>query len=237
MEFHDKGYLYTSIQMPQSALFCQQVYNLQNGLMPENTETYLRTIIEYCQENHINIVLFISPIYATQVLSAIEYDLYDQQISTIANEYGIPFYDFNLCRSEYFDIMHKEYFMDIDHLNNTGVNIYMQFLWEVLKNDPGENQKYFCESYEEKISLDAPETYGVYYYYEEDVRKVTIASNRKTEMEYQVAIMPDGGEERVIQEFSTNKDFVLPGEEHGTLTIVSRMKTQPEQLRAIEMEY
>lgn len=238
LEYRDKGYHYNLGVMPEYTLAYPQEINLQTeGVMSANTEGYLRKIIEYCKEKNIQITLFINPVYETQILSTIEYDSYHQQILAIADEYEVPFYDFNLCKSEYLDIMHRENFADAGHLNSVGAELLTPFLWEVLSGDSESNKEYFCQSYEEKILLDAPETYGLYYFYDGDVRKYTIASNRKTEIEYKVSAATEEGEERIIQDFSVNKGFELQNDEHGMLTIVSRVKEQPEQLRTLEIEY
>ena len=238
LEYRDKGYHYNLGVMPEYTMaYFREIDFQTEGVMPPNTEAYLRKIIEYCQEKNINITLFINPIYETQILSTIEYDSYHQQVLAVADEYGIPFYDFNLCKSEYLDIMHRENFADAGHLNSVGAELFTPFLWKVVSGDTGTNQKYFCESYEEKILLDDPETYGLYYFYDGDMRKYTIASNRKTEMEYKITILPEEGEERVLQDFSVNKEFELHRDEHGMLMVVSRLKTQPDQQHTLEIKY
>ena len=238
LEYRDKGYHYNLGEMPEYTMAYPQEINLQTeGAMPSNTEEYLRKIIEYCQEKDIGITLFINPIYETQILSTIDYDDYHQQILTIADEYEIPFYDFNLCKSEYLDIMRRENFADAGHLNSVGAELFTPFLWEVLSGDSESNQEYFCQTYGEKILLDAPETYGLYYFYDGDAREYTIASNRETEIEYKVTATTEEGEERIIQDFCVNKEFELQNGEHGMLTIVSRIKEQPEELRTLEIKY
>ena len=85
--------------------------------------------------------------------------------------------------------------------------------------------------------LEAPETYGLYYTYEGDLLEYTIASNRETEIEYKVTILPEEGEERIVQDFSVNKEFELRNDEHGMLTIVSKLKEQPETQHTLEIKY
>lgn len=239
-EYHDKGYLYTTRQLSNHlSIYNQSGRNLQTeGYLSTGTENYLRKIIEYCQDKDINIELFVAPMYGTQVLSTIEYDQYNQRMVAMAKEYGVNYYDFNLCRTEYLDIMHREYFMDEGHLNSIGADVFTPFLWEVLSGDPETNQKYFCQSYKEKISLDEPEIYGVYFYLDEEQHKIaTIACNRDWEMEYRISIIPDGKEKQVIQAFSENKDFILSADESGEVIIDSRLKSNPEQMMTLRLKY
>lgn len=84
--------------------------------------------------------------------------------------------------------------------------------------------------------LDVPEMYGLYYLNEDDMREYTIASNRETEMEYKVTATTEEGEERIIQDFSVNKKFELQNDEHGMLTIISRIKDQTQQ-QMLEIKY
>lgn len=238
LEYRDKGYHYNLGEMPEYTMAYPQEINFRTeGVMPSHTEAYLRKIIEYCQGKDIGITLIINPIYETQILSTLDYDAYHQQVLAIADEYEVSFYDFNLCKSEYLDIMHRENFADVGHLNSIGAEIFTPFLWEVLSGDPDANRKYFCQSYGEKILLDAPEMYGLYYFNDDDMREYTIASNRETEMEYKVIATTEEGEERVIQDFSVNKEFELQNDEHGMLTIISRIKDQTQQQQMLEIKY
>ncbi|MCM1538323.1 MAG: hypothetical protein NC254_07995 [bacterium] len=239
VEYQDKGFWYTTKQYQEEALAYETEVDLEaDGLMSGATEAYLRKIIEYCQKKGIHLALFVSPIYETQILSAQDYDAYHEQIAEIAAEYDVPFYDFNLCRSEYLDIMHKELFWDPGHLNTAGADVFTPFLWKVLSGTEENNQIYFCDSYEEKIRLDEAELYGVYYSVNgEGQREYTIASNRTKEMEYRVIISPQDGEQRVVQDFATNKKFELPQEEHGVITVVARDVARRDQIQTLEMRY
>lgn len=237
--FQDKGYRYTTYEYQEAALAYNTPIDLsKDGLMPEDTTSYLIKIIEYCRKEGINLTFFISPIYETQILSAIDYDSYHQQISQIASEYSIPFYDFNLCKSQYLDIMHRELFMDAGHLNASGAEIFTPFLWEIVSNDYLENKKIFCSTYAEKISLDVPETYGVFYSINDaGKRDFTIASNRENDLEYKILLTPNDGEQYLLQDFSTNKEFCISAEEHGVLTIISKRIDNESYIPSLEIYY
>ena len=128
--------------------------------------------------------------------------------------------------------------MDEGHLNYIGADMFTTFMWEVFSNDPELNKKFFCQSYEEKMMLDEPEVYGVYFYEDEENYKIaTIASNRETEMEYKISILPDGKEEQIIQDYTENKDFILPDNESGEIIIVSRLKSNHEQMTTLKLKY
>lgn len=238
-EYQDKGYYFTDEKLSDKPLLVNYKWNMKaEGLMPDNTQRYLRKIIEFCQEREINITFFVVPMYEAQILGTLDYDGYFRQISTIASEYGVPLYDFNMCKTEYLDIMHREYFMNMGHLNKEGADLFTPFLWNVLSGDPEKNKKYFCSTYAEKISLDAPETYGVLFIADENnVRHYTVASNREEGLEYHITLRLADGQQQIIQEFSENKEFVLPGDLSGTMVIITRVVDDPEKTQELEFSF
>ncbi len=252
IEYLEKGFCSSTISMvrkPEGYLYASQFDLSSESLVSDKNCDYLKKIIKYCDNHDIKLQFFVAPIYETQILSTQNYDAYYKQISEIANSYNIPFYDFNLCKAEYLDIMHPELFSDNGHLNTAGANIFTSFLWEVLSNSYENNKQYFCDSYNEKISLDSPQVYGVYYVKDTDGEKYYIASNTENELEYKIAVVSaesenktsdlSDAEEFVVQDFSLNKMFLLPnGVEHGTIVIVTRnISNSAEKLQTFEIPY
>lgn len=235
-EYREKGFYHSTQVYPQEKwMYKTQVDLVKEGMLSENNQNYMRKIIEYCQKKDITIKFFVSPFYETQVLSAGDYDAYNRQIRSIADEYGVELYDFNLCKQEYLDVTQPEYLHDAGHLNTAGTDIFTPLLWEVLTGNPAENEKYFCGSFQERIARDEPETYGVYYSVHEDSKKCVIATNRSRYYEYRIIKTPKEGEASWLQDFSYNVVFELPANESGILTIVSR---DPEgKINTIEMDY
>lgn len=145
----------------------------------ETSEEYLRKIITYCQTNDIPITLFISPMYELQLISTENYDNYLDQVREIASEYNVAIYDFNLAKEEYLPIQDVRHFRDIGHLSSTGVDLYTDFFHKIMSRDTIDNQKYFYDTYAQKLAHATPEVYGVYYR-----DNIFIASNRNEGMEY-----------------------------------------------------
>ena len=206
----------------------------------EKSKSYFRKTIEYCQKNNIEVTLFVSPIYDLQLLSTGDYDSYVTALGSLAEEYNIDLYDFNLIKKEFLDIKDGELFMDVGHLNGAGAEIYTPVLWDVLSSTKEGNAEKFYDSYAEKLMECNPEIYGIYY---EDinpsidvnadgspiytVRRFTIASNRP-DMEYKVVRTIDKGDDnvenptQVIQEYDVNKTFDLPINQHGSIFIYGK---------------
>lgn len=216
-EYMQKGFNRSdyTIESSNAYLYRTQVNLETEGLLTEDNCEYIQKIIDYCKSENINIKFFVSPIYETQVLSSRDYDAYYQQVFDTINSNNVELYDFNLCKAEYLDIMHQQYFKDNGHMNEAGAEIFTPFLWSVLVSTYKENETYFCKSYIEKISLDEPELYGIYYEDSDEGKACTFASNTDTELEYSIVFIPEEGDSVTIQEFSINKEFLIKNDIGG----------------------
>lgn len=214
-----------------------QEYVLSEGCMGDKSEQYCRKVIEYCQNKDIPITLFISPINDLQLISTKGYDNYINEVREIAEEYEISFYDFNLTKDQYFSLQQDQHFQDAGHLNSYGAAVFTPFFYEVVSGEAGETEKYFYDSYAEKLKEAAPAIYGIYYGNSEELRTMSIASNRDSEIEYKIMLSSNDGETYIVQDFDINKEFTIPQEEHGTCTITARMKDSFEVIQTMEINY
>lgn len=241
VEYRDKGFYYSMRVLAESELCCRRIVDLkQEKGIAESSERYLRKIIEYCQKKKIDITLFVSPVYNLEILSTGDYDGYFQQLSRIAKDYDIDYFDFNLVKPEYLDIQRREYFRDSNHLNGKGASVYTPFLWQVIDETGEERMDYFCSSYMEKIFLEAPQLYGFFYDVGEKGKgmlQCEIASNRNSGMEYRIIAIPEGKEPYMIQDFSENKKFELWIEEHGTILITVRLDEREDWMENLKIDY
>lgn len=242
-EFQDKGYISSTRRIADASKSFKQTRVLGENPIGEETRKYLYKIIDYCKERDIPITLFISPTSDLDLISTENYDNYIRQVRTIAAERDVPFYDFNLAKEEYLSIQQGEYYRDVGHLNCFGGEMFTSFFHEVVSRDESENKKYFHDSYMERLQDEDPAVYGIYYrdpelWYEEgQVRTLWIASNRDSDMEYRIILTPQSGEQYMVQDFNVNKEFTAPYGEHGTCTIVYRMKELPDEVQTMEIIY
>lgn len=243
-EYFPRGWYYSLREFQEKGRFYNQYVTLGEEPIAETSEAYLRKVITYCQEREIPITLFISPIYELQLISTEHYDNYLDQVREIAAEYGLDLYDFNLVGEEYLPIQETRYFRDIGHLNAAGADLYTEFFHQIIFGDAEENQKYFYDTYEQKLAHAEPEVYGIYYRDEETeedgtlYRNMFIASNRDEGMEYRVVMTPESDQKRyLLQDFSENKVFKVDYDEHGTCSIAYRMEDAPDMVQTIEISY
>lgn len=92
----------------------------------EKEEIYLRRIIEECKKNHISIMLISTPVPDVRNEKP-----YDSTVSQIADEYGIPYYNFN----ELWEMtgLHITDFADVSHMNVYGARKFSKCLGTILK--------------------------------------------------------------------------------------------------------
>lgn len=221
-EHAGKGYLYADATLVESGLLYNRSEALaQDELMTKGVEECLEKIIDYCKEQGIKLTLFIAPVHGLHTEASGDYDAYYSRVSEIAGANGIDFYDFNLCKQEYFDTTDMPLFMDLGHLNHVGAEKYTKLLWDVVSGNI-EKEKCFYQSYAEKRADETPRIYGMYWSEKEDgLRQYTIASNRDAGLEYRIVYI-EGEEQEVIQDYSDNKSFLLDSDRHGTVRIELR---------------
>lgn len=245
-EYTEKGYFYHTLEMENPCLRMEDVPT--DMRMTGDAEEYLRKIIEFCRKEGIEITLFQAPVYKVETIAYEEYDEYTAGVKEIAEEYQVEYYDFNLAKEEYFPIQEMKYFVDMGHLNAEGADLFTNFLCEMLSGTPIENEELFYESIQEKLQSENAEVAGLYYRQgteEElaggeltaDMYRMVIASNRTETLQYQIYLTPEGGETTMIQDFSGNKCFDIPMEEHGVCRIVWHEEDDIAGDKEIEISY
>lgn len=237
--YHENGYL--------EALYCideKRYKEYKNGdmdLEPMSAEAkqYLLKIIEYCADRDIPLTLFSSPMPEWMMIKAGNYDYYVNQVRSIADEYDLQYYDFNLCKEQYLSLSY-EHFRDDDHLNGAGADVFTPVLYDVLTND---KKEYFYDSYQEKLEKTEPAMYGLITDQTVEIPEsgeitYEIASNREEGMEYQVEFIPSLREKEceVIQDYMQNKRFSFYSEEEGVFQISARICGETEPFVQLQVE-
>lgn len=97
--------------------------------MQAQSETQLRDILEYCRQEGIQVMLLATPVVITKTEAGRFY-----QISRIAEEYGVPFLDANLCY-EQIGIDFSQDFGDIHHVSILGADKFTDFFGKYLKEN------------------------------------------------------------------------------------------------------
>ncbi len=233
----------------------------EDPMAPESLE-YLLKIVEYCKEHNIALTWITCPITNFQLMRKGEYDNYVRQVTELAEEYDIPYYDFNLCKNEYLDLRDRKYWSDRDHLNLAGAEIFSDFLGKfLLREEAGENIRgeYFHTSYAEKIHASEEELYGIevsqseeYEHWLSDVSeeerdqyviyKIRPIANLSEECVYiHVSNLGDGDlpaqEEIPLIRDGNDAYVILSKEEHGEMLIEAKLQDSLEVTNWCQIEY
>ncbi|MDE6662532.1 MAG: hypothetical protein K2K46_04225, partial [Lachnospiraceae bacterium] len=249
-EYGRQGFYYSTRVIDNRKRMLSKSSGLYDEPMGEKSKEYLCKIIRYCQKRDIPITLFATPVNDFQLVNLGNYDNYINEVKEVADKYGVDFYDFNLAKSEYFSVNIDEHYRDFTHLNAMGAEVFTNFFAKVVSGTSEENQKYFYSSYSEKLQNEPAIVYGLYYKdsiaeediqsaedIEKSIRTLWVASNKEEGMEYRIIMTPEESGQYTVQDFSENKEFAIPLDEHGICTIVARMTDDPEDVQTIEFEY
>ena len=122
---------------------------------------YIDNIITYCQKHNIELIFFSAPMPDFRLADMGNYDSYISYITEFFSEYNIPYYDFNLCREEYFSY-NSNLFMDDHHLNKSGAELFSTIFSDFFNGRIAE-EDLFYSSYEEKMNSLDNLFYGLIY--------------------------------------------------------------------------
>lgn len=160
-----KGFV-SNFGVPETGGF----YDIEQGIpLPENPITeesleYLEKIVDYCREKEIALTWIVCPVSDFQMMGNGAYDNFGKQINSLAVQYNVPYYDFNLCKKEYLDLSSNQYWADKGHLNSMGAEVFTEFLGRFLQAEEQEERTYaacFHDSYQEKMAAAPEEIFGL----------------------------------------------------------------------------
>lgn len=215
--------------------------------MTEEAESYLRKIIEYCEKEQIELTLYSAPVTDYQASLYGEYDRYVEQVESIAAEYGLSYYDFNLCKEEYLDLTDDGLFRDKGHLNIWGAEIFSEFLADFfngLEEGSLSQEQCFYPSYAEKIENGKERILGIVVEKEESGEenscyKITPIHNLKDKkVEYYIYTMDENGNKHVICDrvaALTESVIVVPTREYVTLYIEAKPEGKTETTNFVQI--
>lgn len=217
-------------------------YKINVDTMSKDWEQSLKNIMKVCEEKGIDLILYSAPMPDFLVASAGHYDDYIAKIRELTQGTSVLYYDFNLCKEEYFSYA-PENFYDIDHLNYTGARNFSEVMAKFFTGQIAE-EDLFYSSYKEKVESVTPRYLGVSYQdindveEEKRVRNMKIVSMNPEEMVYRIIITPRQGEQYWYQDFEKNDQFTVKLSGGGTCTIQAKKKGEDNsQVQTIEIEY
>lgn len=234
-----KGYVANFEHIPEDTFFATTANDPIN--LKKLTEDWKKTfykIIEFCKKEGIELTLVSSPMSEYLLAGRGNYDGYIDLVNEMIADTELRYYDFNLCKEKYWPSTSTNNY-DPSHLNQEGAESFSHLFTRFFLGQISESELFY-DSYEERLQNLNPEVYGLSYWKNEDRDDydVKIVSNPYGNFEYQVENCLKNGESYVIQDFSENKEFVLPKELVGTCLIHVRNKEKPDEIiQTVEIPY
>lgn len=239
-----KGYV-ASLEKNESNYFFSNVgYSKldMSNLASQDWTKYLYKIIDYCERKDIKLVLVSAPVPDFILAAPGNYDEYITKVNTIIANTNVEYYDFNLCRQEYFPYLTLN-FKDTDHLNSWGADLFSTVFARFFTGQIS-NEELFYKSYKEKLESLSPMILGLCYKdlqnddTGEMIRNIKIVSTRENTAEYKILIKPENFEQYQVQDFTDNILFSVPADEHGVITITMRLMDNPDYIvQMLDIQY
>lgn len=236
----DRGFVANDTEVGNDIYFNSTAYGeIEMGtVITKDSDWYksLTDIISYCKKQNIELTLFITPEPEWTLVGKGNYQEYHEFISEIANEYGLDFYDFNLCKNEYLDTNDRTLFKDEDHLNTKGAELFSALSGDVFTKRLSKEEVLY-NSFTEKIAAEDIAFYGISgpKACDDGSRsyKIITGSNH---YEYQVIETKEDGSQIVLLDFAEEKEFSLPAGDTGILTVICKDK-QSDEVFVTEFEF
>lgn len=237
-EWYDgKGYVANRLAVEDWNYFTKlETEHIDLSAVSDDWRKTLDDIISFCRRKNISLTLVTAPMSNFMLCNYTNYDEYVQMVQDIVAGTDVKYYDFNLCREEYFPNA-SELFKDHDHLNCYGAEKF-SYLFADFVNGKITEQELFYPSFEEKMKEIEPGAFGIAFRdREDDIRECRVVSNRKQGMEYRITLKPAKGKKRLIQDFSENRLFSITPDDHGVCTVQYRLKSHPDKVHKIKISY
>lgn len=257
-----KGYSYTD-HKADDLYYAVSVQTIEKSRdLSDLTKEYLLKIINYCDKNDIKLRLCTNPVTDWELCKAGDYDNYVMQMREFALQYGLEYYDFNLCKKEYLDIDSNIYWSDTHHLNAYGAEVYSNVFgtfFEKLEKGEIQSSDYFYDSYQEKLDNIEERVFGVIVEEMDDEAKAeylassgiesaedyrffdlsTVDNLKSDQIETYVYRVESGTKDKIVlQDWDRNTKYIFPtGAEGGKLYIKIRNVRTKEEYGEINIEY
>lgn len=231
--YKERGFVASSGTVAENVMINEKAYGrIETGdQISTDSDWYscLQEIISYCKDNHIRLTFVISPEPEWTLAGKGNYQEYHDFIAGIAEENGIRFLDFNLCRNDVFNTNDRRLFKDTDHLNTAGAQQFSR-LFSSLETGRLDEKDIFFVSYDEKIRTDSNPFYGLAggIKVQNGKRKLYSVITGAEGYEYRIIFNDRSGNMRMVQNYNGTGKFSLSCRDTGTLNISWRKAGEKE---------
>lgn len=230
-EYAGKGFVYNKEQIQKGTFSALEPFAPvdSNGISARNQE-YLRKIIDYCRDKGIELIFYSAPVPDFRLAGCGNYDSYVEQMYSFLEGTGVPYYDFNLCRSDFLQ-MDDGCFKDDNHLNGEGAERFSE-AFAAFFGGKTDGDRIFWDSYGQKLEHERKDVFGIICEMEKDeegkirAHIIPVANSEGPLWFSVIKRKEDEAEYKEYREFSEDMYFWLPAGETGYFHILT--STDPE---------
>lgn len=230
-EYAGKGFVYSRESIEPATFGATEPFTpVRAEAISEKNREYFDKIIAYCKKKGIELIFYSAPVPDFRLAGCGNYDSYIGQVKSFLAEKDVPYYDFNLCRSEFLK-MDDSCFKDTHHLNGEGAEKFSFFFADFFAEN-AERTNIFWKSYAEKMKYEDQTVFGVICEQTKNEdgtinAHITPVENMETPVFFSVYKRREQESEyEEYRGYSQETDFTLPAGENGYFHIY--VSTDPE---------
>lgn len=232
--YNGKGYVANKSRIEEENWSRKDSYSaIPDNLTSEDDLRSLQSMVDYCEKNDIELVFIATPISDFRASSYGNYDYAVEQLTSFCESNGIEYYDFNLCKPDYFTY-ESQYYLDESHLNCYGAEKFSEVFAKFFTGQIA-LEELFYDSYAERMEETGEKTFGVEYHVTEnegdkEIELVPICNGNPAVYASVFKKAADSEEFVEVQALGELEDVVVPVDEKGQLLIYIWEDPQGEQL-------
>ncbi|MBQ6437983.1 SGNH/GDSL hydrolase family protein [bacterium] len=177
-----------------------------------STDSYrtLQQIAQLAHQHGINLVLFMQPELPTRIYYRPNYQAYHDMIADFADEYHLPFYDFNFVKASYFDVSDPNLFYADDHLTVAGAEKFSQLFGQLISGEVTADDIFYPDL-ATTIQQAPPAVYGIARQYANDQVTAKLVAHQRDHLAYQVYHQAEGSHSaELLLDWTNQEQFTYP---------------------------
>jgi hypothetical protein len=149
-EYAGQGFIYYKYSAASSDFsYKDSVYLEPDNLVSDYVMEYLNKIIEYCNDNDIELLLFNAPVTDASLIEAGDYQAFIDCANGVAEANGLEYLDFSLTKEEALTLELSDY-KDYGHLNGQGAAKFSECVSKILNGELDKSA--FYDTFAEKLA-------------------------------------------------------------------------------------
>lgn len=239
--YEDRGYVANNEIVENENWSASERYKpISPNMFSDDELESLEEIVKYCKDNNIRLIFIATPLTDFNLSQYGNYDSGREQIEAFAKNNQIEFYDFNLCKPEYYTY-ESEKFKDPSHLNCYGAEEYSRLIGRFFSGELS-SKDVFYNSYKDKLSEMGNKVFGLIYSIETIENKKTVHFDPIATGSFPVYATITkstiGSGEEILVEKQKLADLTFDANDSGVLSIkVTGDDPDGETTNIIQIEY